>query len=289
RDSSPELAQALEDLRRLVAERPELAAPGRTLGRVLVAAFGPPGVPTRPPPRAADAVGRLAEIVRLWSSGHPGSRAGFPVVGSDPDPDLGRRSRAICQALRADNPAAAALDRFLRRDPGPWAAAAAGFFAGLPDDLEHVAGRAGVDPGLAAAVMRLALLPVLAPCWVALAPHLPEGGWTGGRCPFCGRPPLLAEARGLEQRRVLRCGLCAASWPADRLRCPACGESDPRVLLHRFVAGQESRHRLVQCEACGSGLKVVSTLGPLSAPGLLVADLATVHLDLIGEAEPPGT
>ena len=111
--------------------------------------------------------------------------------------------------------------------------------------------------------------------------HRPEGAWRRGDCPNCGEPPLLAESRGLEQRRFLRCGLCAADWPADRLRCPSCGESDPRALRTLDVEGQEGKARLVRCGSCGSGLKVASTFAPFTAPGLLVADLATIHLDFL--------
>ncbi len=48
-----------------------------------------------------------------------------------------------------------------------------------------------------------------------------------------------------------------------------------------YVVGEESRYRLVVCDSCEFRLKVVSTLGPLSAPGLLVAELATAHLDFV--------
>jgi hypothetical protein len=275
-----ELAQVLDDLRRLSAERPELEAPADTLGHVLVAAFGTPAVLGSPYAPDAD---RLAEIAPRWSSGGPCVDVAAPVF--DPA-DLRARGRAICHALRADNPAAATLESALRRGRVDWTSWATATVLGRPESVGRDAQGAGLRPDLVASVLRLTLLPVLAPCWANLAPHLPEGAWFEGHCPFCGRPPLLAEARGLEQRRFLRCGLCAADWPADRLRCPACGESDHRAILYRFVEGQEARYRLALCETCGFGLKVVSTLAPLSAPGLLVAELATVHLDLIAATEP---
>jgi FdhE protein len=130
-------------------------------------------------------------------------------------------------------------------------------------------------------VLRLALLPALARFAEPLAPLFLGISWTRGDCPNCGQIGTLAESRGLEQRRFLRCGLCAGEWPGDRLRCSFCGETDPQALHYRFVEGDRDRHRLALCDRCGGGLKVVSTLMPLSPPGMLVAELDTVHLDLI--------
>src|SRR5205823_506094 len=103
--------------------------------------------------------------------------------------------------------------------------------------------------------------------------------WSRGECPNCGSPPGLAESRGLEQRRYWRCGLCAADWPGERLRCPFCGQTDHRNLHYRFVEGEQGRHRLALCDTCGGRLRVVATLAPVSAPGLLVVELATAHLE----------
>ena len=80
-----------------------------------------------------------------------------------------------------------------------------------------------------------------------------------------------------------RCGCCAADWPVTRLACPFCGEADADRLLRRFAAGDADRYQRVDCATCGRVLKVVATLNPLSAPGLLVAELSTVHLDLLDE------
>ena len=89
----------------------------------------------------------------------------------------------------------------------------------------------------------------------------------------------MAESRGLEQRRRLRCGLCAADWEGERLRCPFCNETDHRKLSFVAVEGEQDRFRIALCDSCGGTLKVVATLAPISAPGLLVAELATTHLD----------
>jgi FdhE protein len=143
-----------------------------------------------------------------------------------------------------------------------------------------------MDRSLARSVLRLVLLPELASHSAHLDASRPEGLWTRGECPDCGSPSVLAESRGLDQRRHWRCGICAGDWPGDRLRCPFCGESDHRRLSYRFIEGEHDRHRLALCESCGAALPVVSTLAPLSAPGLLVAELATAHLAALVETDP---
>jgi hypothetical protein len=47
-----------------------------------------------------------------------------------------------------------------------------------------------------------------------------------------------------------------------------------------FVEGQAGRYRLSICETCQGRLKVVSTIAPLSPPGMLVTELAMLHLEL---------
>src|SRR5699024_8269554 len=93
--------------------------------------------------------------------------------------------------------------------------------------------------------------------------------------------PLLGEFRGLEQLRFLRCGLCSAGWEFPRLRCAYCGNSDYQSLGYYQVEGEENRCRAATCEECRGYVKMISTLGALSGPQLWVADLETIHLDLV--------
>jgi hypothetical protein len=271
REPPADLVAALGDLDQLAADRPALSRPAASLARLLVAAFGEPardGPPTCPPEV-------LASFPAAWAEGRPLARLLPPELD---DAALDRRARAVCEALRVDNPAAEPLSRRLRQD-GVAAWCRPVLIAG-PEAIVERAEAAGLDPALAGSVLRLVLLPTLARWTAALVLLHPEGAWPFGHCPHCGSPPLLGESRGLEGRRFLRCGWCAADWPTERLRCPHCGTSDPALLHYSFAEGEESRHRLAHCDACGLSLKVVSTLSPLSAPGLLVAELSMVHLDL---------
>jgi FdhE protein len=139
----------------------------------------------------------------------------------------------------------------------------------------------GYTADLVLTLLRLTLLPCLEHIATQLAPLRATRPWGRGYCPTCGAWPVLAEQRGLEQWRYLRCGLCASSWEVDRLLCPFCTTRDFHVLGYLQVEGEAPRQRVVTCDACQSYLKLHSTLTPLSTPQLLVEEIALVHLDLI--------
>jgi hypothetical protein len=263
-----DLAGALYELERLVRERPEYARPGRTLAAVLRAAFG------TAPEVAIPAMSEGA-VHRAWFEGQPWFRLELPALDRGA---LRSRGLAICEALQAEIPSAIPLRSSIRRGTADLAAWTQEALAGRPEEIARHAHLLGLDSGLAASVLRLALLPALMQWSAPLDTLRGRQDWPRGDCPHCGSRPLLAEARGLEQAHFLRCGLCAADWPTRRLSCPHCGGS---ALSISFVEGEEARQRLSRCAACGDHLKIVSTLAPLPAPSLLVADLATTHLDLI--------
>ena len=273
REPTPELSSALAALDRLAAARPELKSPARSLSRVLAAAFAAPPAGTSRDDFSSGS-SRVDAVRRAWMAGETAFRAVPPEFDAS---DLRARALAILKALRRDNPDAAAL----AKAEFDWVASARLAVRGDERGIARCAADLRVNPELVASVLRLALLPVLALHSAELAPHRPESSAGGGPCPNCGRPPILGESRGLEGRRRLRCGLCAADWAGPRLACAACGEDDPRSVRSLFVEGEEARLRLVRCDSCGSALKVISTLSPLSVTGLIVAELATVHLDLI--------
>jgi hypothetical protein len=273
-DAPPHLAAALGELDRLTSARPDLEIPARSLRRVLTAAFTT-GV--EPKPAALDPA--AVELAR--SDGLPAFRRAVP----DLDPRLIRdRALAIADALLEDGPAARPLRDAIRRGRiavSGWASEA---LSGRPERLAEGSEGQGIDPDLAASVLRFTLLPTLSKLTVAGSSPLTH---TPGDCPWCGSAAILAEMRGLEREVRLRCGLCAGDWPGGRLRCPACGEDDHRRLSTRYVEGEGDRYRLSLCDSCGSRLKLVGTLARLSPPSLIVADLATIHLDLIDATEPP--
>lgn len=150
------------------------------------------------------------------------------------------------------------------------------------ETLARFADRAGVSAPALAIIAQLATLPVLCACWRELAAQVPpsfQRGW----CPVCGAWPELAEMRGIERRRRLRCGRCLADWSLPVLRCAFCGEMDHRRLGSLVVEGQEQNDRVETCDSCHGYLKTVATLGALSSADLSFRDGETVPLDLAAQ------
>jgi FdhE protein len=143
----------------------------------------------------------------------------------------------------------------------------------------------GYAADLMLTLLRLSLLPCLEQTAIRLAPWYNHQAWGRGYCPTCGAWPVLAEQRGLEQRRYLRCGLCASAWEVDRLLCPFCGNRDHLLLGYLQVESEEHKQRLATCDACHSYVKLRSTLVPLTTPQILVEEVALLHLDLLAQQQ----
>jgi FdhE protein len=146
--------------------------------------------------------------------------------------------------------------------------------------LSAMASRFGVDAEAFTAVAGLTPLPLLQ----ALRRHFGPASdphWSEGYCPVCGDWPLMAEQRGLERARRLRCGRCGADWAQPGIRCPYCG-----VIGHAarsaLVSEQDGEARKVEtCVQCRGYLKNVSTLRAWAGDEIPLADLATIDLDLV--------
>lgn len=143
-----------------------------------------------------------------------------------------------------------------------------------------LAAAAGVDAGALRTVAHLATLPLLQSCTRALESRLPRH-WPDGYCPVCAAWPLLAERRGIDRSRQLRCGRCAAEWAAQWLRCVYCGERDHQRLGSLVPEDGGEVLKVEICHTCGGYLKSVATLQRIPAIELLLRDLDTVELDLV--------
>jgi FdhE protein len=148
------------------------------------------------------------------------------------------------------------------------------------DRLEALARSLDIDPDALAAVAALAVMPFLH----ALRRRFGSGvdpRWHEGWCPLCGGWPHLAEQRGLERTRRLRCARCGGDWAQPGVRCPYCGVvgHEARAAL---VSEQDGEARKVEtCSACRGYLKSVSTLRAWDGDEVALTDLATVDLDLV--------
>jgi FdhE protein len=128
----------------------------------------------------------------------------------------------------------------------------------------------------AAAVVSTPLLHAVRRAWESRVPS----DWSHGHCPICGEWATLAEARGLERRRRLRCARCGSDWRGDWLRCVYCANTDHTTL--GFVAPDAAldTRTIETCGRCGGYVKTLATLQGTAAEAVSLLDLATVELDI---------
>jgi FdhE protein len=129
-------------------------------------------------------------------------------------------------------------------------------------------------------VAHLAALCVLQQCKRQIEAQLPLH-WRAGYCPVCGAWPTLAERRGLDRSRRLRCGRCAADWEVQWLYCIYCGERDHNRLGSLATDETGEQHKVETCATCRGYLKSIASLQGLAPLELLITDLETVELDLV--------
>ncbi|MEP7067013.1 MAG: formate dehydrogenase accessory protein FdhE [Gemmatimonadota bacterium] len=146
--------------------------------------------------------------------------------------------------------------------------------------LAEMAELSGVSANAFAVVAQAAAMPVLHAVTQTMSATA-AAAWTRGYCPVCGAWPSLAELRGLERERRLRCGCCSADWPLALLRCAYCDERDHEKLGTLLPEGEEQFRLVETCESCHGYLKAVTTIAALSDRALILLDLSTVPLDLV--------
>lgn len=148
--------------------------------------------------------------------------------------------------------------------------------------IARLALRAALEPEVLSVVGQLAAMPLLHACAQRWRESIPSV-WTHGYCPVCGAWPALAELRGLERSRRLRCGRCATDWPLPLLQCAYCGENDHDRLGTLIPEGESQTRRVEVCYTCKGYLKVFTMLRPMTLRSIAMTDLASVDLDLIAQ------
>jgi FdhE protein len=191
---------------------------------------------------------------------------------------LDRRLRALL-TVAAEAGASASLAAAARR---PVLDAAAVLEAAIAADrarLDALAGGAGADHEAFAPVAAVAAMPLLQACARRWSSRV-SPGWDHGYCPICGAWPALAEARGLEGERRLRCTRCGGDWRTEWLRCPYCGNCDHLTLGALVSEATAETRKAETCTACRRYVKTVTTLAATPARDVPIQDLATVDLDV---------
>jgi FdhE protein len=158
-------------------------------------------------------------------------------------------------------------------------------------EIGALAAAAGVDSGALTSVAHLMALPLLRSCGQLLEDQIPSY-WARGYCPICAAWPIIAERRGLDRTRRLRCGRCGSEWEMQWLCCVYCGNREHERLGSLILEEQGERLKVETCAGCRGYLKSVATLQAIPHFELLVQDLETIELDLValdrGYQRPPG-
>ena len=145
--------------------------------------------------------------------------------------------------------------------------------------LDACAVRLHVPADVLSAVAAVASTPLLHAVRRAWESRVPSD-WAQGYCPICGEWATLAEARGLERRRRLRCARCGGDWRGDWLRCVYCANTD-HTTLGVFAPDAALETRTIEtCARCGGYVKTLATLQGTAAEAVALLDLATVELDI---------
>lgn len=147
------------------------------------------------------------------------------------------------------------------------------------DRLDELARAHGDDRGVLRGLAPLIAMPMLQACRRAWAERVPTG-WAHGYCPMCGGWPALAEIRGLDGERHLRCASCGSDWRIEWLRCPFCGEGDHETLGSLVSPDSLERQTIEVCDACRGYVKTITTLTPMPPEHVVLQDLATLVLDV---------
>jgi FdhE protein len=181
--------------------------------------------------------------------------------------------RVLGIAARGDGPASSlralrSLDAFDILDA---------VLADEPARLDTMAQAAGADSRAFRAMAGPLAMPLLQAHGAAAAA---PGSWRHGYCPTCGAWPALAETRGLEGTRYLRCLRCGGDWRTEWLCCPFCGENDHRRLGSLVPEDATATRKVDVCESCRGFVKSVTVLAARPRAEVPVLDLETVDLDL---------
>ena len=148
------------------------------------------------------------------------------------------------------------------------------------DEIRALAAATGIDPGALTSIAHLVAFPLLQSCGRLVHGRIPRF-WSRGYCPVCAAWPILAERRGLDRTRRLRCGRCGGEWQVQLLCCIYCGEREHERLGTLMPEEGGERLHVDTCASCGGYVKSVATLQQIPAFDLLLQDLETVELDLV--------
>ena len=167
----------------------------------------------------------------------------------------------------------------LKTDP-EWGAGL--FRCVLDEDRQALAGFAqqvALDPRGLGFLAQTALTPAMELLRSAFAEQIDTENWDYGYCPLCGSRPDMAWFSD-SGKRYLHCELCGTQWAYQRIGCPFCGNENHEQLGY-LEAEEESGLRVYFCKNCLKYIKTVDKRMFEETPPLVLANIVTLHLDLL--------
>ena len=140
-----------------------------------------------------------------------------------------------------------------------------------------------LEPMVLRFVTSMALKPCMNALREAFSERIQKDMWHYGYCPLCGSFPDMAylDEQG---KRTLHCELCGSEWSYPRLKCPFCGNSEPKELGY-FASEEEAGFRVDFCKKCKVYIKTLDMRVVESPAPLQLENLITLHLDILAHEQ----
>jgi len=137
----------------------------------------------------------------------------------------------------------------------------------------------GIDKNILAFLVYSSIQPSITLCAEQLSTYLSDDDlWEKGYCPICGSPPGLSILQE-ESARFLTCSFCWHRWPARRIYCPFCENTDSKTLNY-FFSEQEEGYRVDVCDGCKKYIKTIDIRKADRILYLPLEQISTLHLDI---------
>jgi|GEM_PF-1677623 len=108
--------------------------------------------------------------------------------------------------------------------------------------------------------------------------------WGRFHCPACGRTSNFSRLQAEDGRRLMYCQYCGLEWNSRYLGCSRCGNDDHKSLSYLTPEDSPALQVFV-CKKCKGYLKTYDERKGKDCPELALADILTLHLDLLAERE----
>ncbi|RJQ86864.1 MAG: formate dehydrogenase accessory protein FdhE [Desulfobacteraceae bacterium] len=126
-------------------------------------------------------------------------------------------------------------------------------------------------------LLQQAINPLLQTHAAYLAAHPELKNWLHGYCPICGAQPVMGLVEAQTGTKYLICSACETRWQFSRSRCVGCGAGN----VSYFIVDGDDRYRVETCAACNGYLKIIDGRRMHPEIPIAIADLTTLHLDII--------